>query len=951
MQILGTFLGIGMAFTKLVASLYRTVAKVYQNMIGLTDGLTNSALATTLENAIDNVYVLLGVFMLFRIAISLLNYLVDPDKVSDKNVGGGKLITHIIISIILLMSANKFIFPQLSKLQDALLDTEGILYKILPTTKDLSNSNNYDLISKSEQEQKIAKFESTNLFITTVNATGNQEEEVVNTSCDCEEYNIDVQYDGEEAKWYCYHNCSRENVEKSFIEKAKADFNSFNSDPNIKLVQCSGTITKNCYNIYASEAYDVAPNDALVNHVAEVKQLDYDPILPGETGDTRTYKLNYSYYKTGTNTKDGKVTTCLYAFKNSYEETVYENNVSTTVTKEKITDYAYINIKITSIDEGLTIKDSNYNNATNKVRIEVSSGNITTGGITFHPINFNGKTIRYGGTYDSGTEEPIVKESACPSYITGITCDGNECIATGTARLYLKETSTNANGDLICGRNSNSVDAFKTCTGQFADDGTVTPIDDTTSKGAYESLDADSVNFAMQILGPFVEPSSELTNDFLTNSKTTDDWAKNIEDEEESSSTDASGNKISYRMDWLMAIIIGIAVIVMLFTICVEVVIRNIKIIFLQVISPIAFASYMNPQDKILSNWVKQYIGTYLDLFLKLFAILTVPKIMATLLDSVPNGLSKIFVIAGCLLFIKSAPNFISKILGIEDMAGTFKDSFGLVKAGLGFAAGTAVKTVGGGIVGGAQSALGGGGWKGLASGALGGIGRGFGAGITRKGFGAAMGQQFKANKKNNAARAAGATMLGMLGSRYATSMGRTDAFEKMDAGVKAQQEFSKKNDALKAKAQSEVAKDWNTNTTYSGMVGNRNVTLSGNVNAIKQKMAQAQSSGKGAIKIGGNFVSLADASAVIGGMEKQAINDMINGRGNADVEALRQDVVQSVALDGTGALNGYGISNSSSASDINDAAGRANRDAIGTSGSQEYKTAKANHDSVANGK
>src|SRR5574344_1087655 len=147
MQILGTFLGIGMAFTKLVASLYRTVAKVYQNMMGLTDGLTNSALATTLQNAMDNVYVLIGVFMLFRVTISLLNYLVDPDKVSDKNVGGGKLITHIIISIILLMSANKFIFPQLSKLQDALLDTEGILYKILPTTKSLSDSNNYNLIS------------------------------------------------------------------------------------------------------------------------------------------------------------------------------------------------------------------------------------------------------------------------------------------------------------------------------------------------------------------------------------------------------------------------------------------------------------------------------------------------------------------------------------------------------------------------------------------------------------------------------------------------------------------------------------------------------------------------------------------------------------------------------------------------------------------------------------
>lgn len=45
--------------------------------------------------------------MLFRITISAVNMLINPDEISDKNAGGSKLITNIIVTIMLLFYYNQ----------------------------------------------------------------------------------------------------------------------------------------------------------------------------------------------------------------------------------------------------------------------------------------------------------------------------------------------------------------------------------------------------------------------------------------------------------------------------------------------------------------------------------------------------------------------------------------------------------------------------------------------------------------------------------------------------------------------------------------------------------------------------------------------------------------------------------------------------------------------------
>ena len=72
----------------------------------------------------------LGIFMLFNIAISLLNYIASPDKFSDKSKGGSKMITNIFVSLALLAAYNH-IFDIGYRIQDKVLEDNNISRQFL----------------------------------------------------------------------------------------------------------------------------------------------------------------------------------------------------------------------------------------------------------------------------------------------------------------------------------------------------------------------------------------------------------------------------------------------------------------------------------------------------------------------------------------------------------------------------------------------------------------------------------------------------------------------------------------------------------------------------------------------------------------------------------------------------------------------------------------------------
>lgn len=570
-----SFLGAGRILTKWAAGLYRSIAAIYTDMLNLVDTFNDSPLAETLNNISANVYVLVGVFMLFRIGVSLLNYLVDPSKLDDKKVGGGQLVTHILISIVLLLSLN-FVFKWTNDLQTILLERDGILYKIISTgNAEMSKLNDLQLINTQEVSVVSKKYkDNENICNNTATIKAALKEHIIN--------NI---RDGCFTKKY-----TRAEAEK-LVNSVSITYNSSGRE----LTGISGSIDET----------------SLKGLNAKVSVKYKNQVGQSVSGTKPNFHLTNA--------------TCYFNFPLSRD---YSDN---------------------SLDSISGFHVEYYCDSSKSDEVEKSIEGI-----------------------ENKKEQQIRKDQ---------------------------------------GKYDNS------------------------------SIEESGFEFATITLSTFMSPSDEVDDTILkqySGEKSSDWWADRIEDEQKSSSG------ITYSMDWLLAFICGLAIIAVLIAIMMEVVVRNLKLVFLQAIAPIPVVSYMNPNDKLLGTWVKQYIGVYFSLFIQLFVILIIPDLMMKLLDSVTGGfILKIVIIAGCLLFTKEAPKFIGKLLGLDNMEGSFGDAFKMVKTGLGIGAGAAAGAVAGAFTG----AGAGGSLSTFMGGMLGGAFRGASSGAQGKIFEGA-GKQIARNKK-----------------------------------------------------------------------------------------------------------------------------------------------------------------------------------------------------------
>ena len=569
-----SFLGAGRILTKWAAGLYRSIAAIYTDMLNLVDTFNDSPLAEKLNNISTNVYVLVGVFMLFRIGVSLLNYLVDPSKLDDKKVGGGQLVTHILISIVLLLSLN-FVFKWTNDLQTILLERDG-LYKIISTgNAEMSKLNDLQLINTQEVSVVSKKYkDNENICNNTATIKAALKEHIINN------------------------------------------------------------IREGCF----TKKYTRAEAEKLVNSV---------PITYNSSGRELT-GISGSIDETSLKGLNTKVSV------------KYKNQVGQSVSGVKPNFH-------------LTNATCYFNFPLSRDYSDNSLDSISG----FH--------VEY---YCDSSKSDEVEKS-----IEGIENKKEQQIR--------------------------------------------------KDQGKYDnsSIEESGFEFATITLSTFMSPSDEVDDTILkqySGEKSSDWWADQIEDEQKSSSG------ITYSMDWLLAFICGLAIIAVLLAIMIEVVVRNLKLVFLQAIAPIPVVSYMNPNDKLLGTWVKQYIGVYFSLFIQLFVILIIPDLMMKLLDSVTGGfILKIVIIAGCLLFTKEAPKFIGKLLGLDNMEGSFGDAFKMVKTGLGIGAGAAAGAVAGAFTG----AGAGGSLSTFMGGMLGGAFRGASSGSQGKIFEGA-GKQIARNKK-----------------------------------------------------------------------------------------------------------------------------------------------------------------------------------------------------------
>ena len=116
-------------------AVYSVISSVYKLMIEIASHQVFDV--KTLENFGERVYALVGIFMLFKLAFSLIRYIVNPDEMKDSKRGGKKLIVNVMV-VVVLITITPTIFEQSRNLQRVILQENVIGNLIL----GISGENN-----------------------------------------------------------------------------------------------------------------------------------------------------------------------------------------------------------------------------------------------------------------------------------------------------------------------------------------------------------------------------------------------------------------------------------------------------------------------------------------------------------------------------------------------------------------------------------------------------------------------------------------------------------------------------------------------------------------------------------------------------------------------------------------------------------------------------------------
>lgn len=220
----------------------------------------------------------------------------------------------------------------------------------------------------------------------------------------------------------------------------------------------------------------------------------------------------------------------------------------------------------------------------------------------------------------------------------------------------------------------------------------------------------------------------------------------------------------------IVSTVAGIIIAFVLISFSMDLALRSVKMIFLQIIAPIPIIANMDPGkgSEIFKKWYKETITTYVSLFIRIiaisFAVFLITLITVNFSDVFKgrSTLLTVLLIIGCLMFAKQVPKLIEDMLGIkmEGMAlnplKKFQEQALFGKNITGLAAGATVGTIG------------------MLSGA--GLGRGIAGGfvglVGGKGFGETWKSQALSNKNMRTARAEGTTFFGRRIEQLTSGLG-----------------------------------------------------------------------------------------------------------------------------------------------------------------------------------
>lgn len=106
------------------------------------------------EDTATRLYTLIGLFMLFKVSFSFINYIINPDSLNDKEKGGGNLLKHIIISFVMII-ITPFCFNFLTEAQSAILTDQIIPNFILGTNWKEGSGNTFKISEECPNKVQI----------------------------------------------------------------------------------------------------------------------------------------------------------------------------------------------------------------------------------------------------------------------------------------------------------------------------------------------------------------------------------------------------------------------------------------------------------------------------------------------------------------------------------------------------------------------------------------------------------------------------------------------------------------------------------------------------------------------------------------------------------------------------------------------------------------------------
>lgn len=136
----------------IIANAIRTVFTFFDNIFflllqGVYQVFFNVATAELFSNALirDFYYrcqLVIGVFMLFKLAVTILEGIMDPARVTDKKAGAGKIISRIITSLVILALITPINIPTPQNSWEKQVNNNGLLFGALYSLQERILSNN-----------------------------------------------------------------------------------------------------------------------------------------------------------------------------------------------------------------------------------------------------------------------------------------------------------------------------------------------------------------------------------------------------------------------------------------------------------------------------------------------------------------------------------------------------------------------------------------------------------------------------------------------------------------------------------------------------------------------------------------------------------------------------------------------------------------------------------------